>query len=215
MRDGMLFAIAVLLAVVPAGVGMVVLGVLILKKRPVILPGWALLLFFVALALAGVLPPALGVLGDGVNSSEHWLLLLVPFMLVPAFVLLARAFGTVMLYNVDEDLVYKCLESVLTGRGIEWEERRGRIVLKSPGAQVTVHTQGRFGTANVFLPKAIPQGLRAGIVSDLRGVLRNRMVGSWPWLGLYHVLLGLALVALGCRLALEILTTGPAGATQL
>jgi hypothetical protein len=41
------------------------------------------------------------------------------------------------------------------------------------------------------------------------------MVGSWPWLGLYHVLLGLALVALGCRLALEILTTGPAGATQL
>jgi hypothetical protein len=185
------------------GLFVLVLGVLTLRTRATVMPSWVLLAFLGFCFLPQLVASAIALFAaQGGLGRGGGMLLLAMFMVALLLVFFRRIAGTLILYNVDEDALYTAVQSALAERGIEWEERRGRIVLKSLGLEIRLSTHGVTRTAVVWLPRSMAADARLELLRRMTRILAAKACGRSWYVGSFFCALGLLDLALAVFLAL-------------
>lgn len=176
------------------GLVMVGLGIRLLSRRPLFLPPKALLAF-VAVAFA----PLLLVCG-GVLLTSGDMELLIPLGLALASVvvmlmLLRKALGMVMFFNVTEDMLYDRLGSALDEAGLRWQESRSKVEIADRDASVKVNIQGALHSGSLLVRGEDSEEVQQA-VSELPEHFDGERLERRSFVGVAYTIMGLLLLAL-------------------
>lgn len=177
------------------GLSLLVLGILILRRKPVIVRGYMLTVLLAICFLPMLCGPVWMVVAGPFGIANIGIALLLILMYAVLVFVFSKSFGNLMLFNVDEDLVYESLYGVLDERGIEYEERRGRIIMPSSDSAIRISTQGVFATAIIHFHNRGESGVAAEVTRALKQSLAKRSLGKFPYVGLLYLAFGLFMVA--------------------
>jgi hypothetical protein len=179
------------------GLLFLVFSFLLLRGRPVSLSSRAMLLVMLLSFMGPALPMAADALKGNLDPADGWFALLMPLMCLLLLWFMRKALGNVVLFNVDEDMVYESVFAVLAEMGMEYKEFRGRIRLGSPETEIRISTQGHMATALVVLPSTWRGEFASAFLSELRADLAGRPGHAKRLTGVVHLLCGLFMLACG------------------
>lgn len=185
-RDIMLVVMEILIGVI--AVIFFGLGVVILRKKPVFINGYLMT------AILGIcyLPVAAGqfirpILRGDFDFGRDWIgLLFVAFFILLIFVY-KKSFGDYLIYNVEEELLYESIFTALKEQGIEYEDKRGKIILPALGGEIKISIHSIFKTANLHLRFKEKKEISSNLIQRLKNILSEKKMKKVPLSGIVYI----------------------------
>lgn len=181
---------------VAAAVALVLLGmgIRLLNRRPLFLPPKALLIY-VAVAFA---PMILACGGLFFREGSAALLIPVGLFLASLAVLLLmvrKAAGMIMFFNVTEDMLYDRLGASLDDAGLNWQESRSRVEIPDRDASVKVNIQGALQSGSLLVRGEDSEPVR-GAVAQLPDHFDGERLERRSFVGIAYTVMGVLLLAM-------------------
>lgn len=145
------------------------LGVLILRKKPIVIKGYIFTMFIALCYLPMLINPFI------YGFSGAYSLVNFAFIILLIFIF-KKSFGSITIYNINEDLLYESLFEALETENIEYEEKRGEIILPSLDSKIKISFHPVASTANVHINLRKDKFLYNQIIKNLKEVLSNKKV---------------------------------------
>lgn len=145
------------------------LGILILRKKPIVIKGYIFTLIIALCYLPMLITPFI------YEFSSPYSLVNFIFIIFLIFIF-KKSFGSITIYNINEDLLYESLFEALEKENIEYEEKRGEIILPSLDSKIKISFHPVASTANVHLKFKKDKFLHNQVIIHLKEVLSDKKV---------------------------------------
>lgn len=181
------------------GIFFVYMSFLILRKRPIIIksqifiiPFFGFLIFILILLIFVYILQFLSTVTS--FYSNTWL----SFLLIPLIIFLIltskKLFGDFMLNNIEEDTLYDSIFETLKKENIQYEEKRGKILLPSLKSEIKINIQSNFNTGILYF-NLKDKKIRNTIYNNLKQILINKTFNKFPIIGLFFLMSGIIILA--------------------
>ncbi|WFD09425.1 hypothetical protein [Tepidibacter hydrothermalis] len=145
------------------------LGILILRKKPIVIKGYIFTLFITLCYLPMLINPFI------YDFLSPYSLVNCAFIIFLIFIF-KKSFGSITIYNINEDLLYESLSEALEKENVEYEEKRGEILLPSLDSKIKISFHPVASTANVHINLKKDKFLYNQIIKNLKQVLSDKKV---------------------------------------
>lgn len=165
------------------------LGIMILRKKPIFINGYLMTGLLGLCYFPTLVRPFLWGEFDFIN------LLFIALFIFLIFVL-KKSFGDYMIFNVEEDLLYETLFTALKEEGIEYEDKRGKIILPLLGSEIKISIHSIFTTANIHLRVKNNKELSKKLIARVKNILSRTTMNKIPLSGIVYTACGIFLIVL-------------------
>lgn len=191
----MIWLIATAALMIFVGFAILLLGGKIVSRRPVLITSKTMFAFMFLACIPIFVAFFLRVVHPDFDFSTQWMHLLMAPMYALFLIFIRKAFGDVILFNVDEDLVYDSIQKTLDEVNIPYEEKRGRILIPSLNSDVRLACHAPFKNANIFFNMKEAAAEKKTILNSFEKCLDRNPISGLPWIGILYIILAFFLFA--------------------
>lgn len=163
------------------------LGIMILRKKPIFISGYLMTGLLGLCYFPTLLRPIFW--GD----MDFIALLFVALFIFIIFVL-KKSFGDYMIFNVEEDLIYDVLFTALKEEGIEYEDKRGKIILPLLDSEIKISIHSIFTTANIHLRLKNNKDISKKLIDRVKNILSEKTLDKISLSGIIYIACGIFLI---------------------
>ncbi|SHK37640.1 hypothetical protein [Paramaledivibacter caminithermalis] len=169
------------------------LGIMMLRKKPIFIKGYLMTIllgtcYFPTLMLNFIRPIFWG-------DFDPIGLLFVALFIFLIFVL-KKSFGDYMIFNIEEDILYEALFTALKEEGIEYEDKRGKIIIPYLSSEIKISTHSIFTTANVHLRFKDNKEISMRIIDRVKNILSRKTMDKVPLNAIVYIACSIFLIIL-------------------
>lgn len=161
-----------------------VLGIMMLKRKTIFIKGYLMTgvlgLCYLPMVLTNFITPMLR------GYFNFTGLLFAGFYIFLIFIL-QKSYGDYILFNIEEDLLYEAIFTALEEEGMEYEDKRGKIILPSLDSEIKISIHAIFTTANIHLRFKKNKGVSEKIINRVKNILSNKTIKKVPLSGIVYI----------------------------
>lgn len=194
-----LMGLIIAMSIAGIGAAFLYLGFLMLQKKSLVIPSN----FMNILVGASFLMIATGMLSKFIFSdTKNWAALIFLAIYAGIFFAVKKLFGRLMVFNIEENVLYHSIFEVLQTRKIKYEKRNNKIIIPSFDAHMVINSHKFIQTTTIHVVPSTDEDFFENLTPIFKKKISGKPFNRFSWVGLVYVIIGLCVIILSISFVL-------------
>lgn len=194
-----LMGLIIVMPIAGIGAAFLYLGFLMLQKKSLVIPSN----FMNTLVGVSFLMIATGIVSKFIFSdTKNWIALIFIAIYGGIFLAVKKLFGRLMVFNIEENVLYRSIFEILQTRKIKYEKRKNKIILPSFDAHLIINNHKSIQTTTIHVVPSMDEDFFENLTPIFKKKISGKPFNQFSWVGLAYVIIGLVVLVVSISFAL-------------
>lgn len=194
-----LIGLIIAVSIAAIGAAFLYLGFLMLQKKSLVIPS-SLMNSLIGISFLMI---ATGILSRFIFSdSQNWIALIFVAIYGGIFFAVKKLFGRLMVFNIDENILYRSIFEILQTRQIRYEKQKNKIILPAFQAELIINNHKSIQTTTIDVVPSTDEDFFENLTPIFKQKISGKPFNQFSWIGLGYVIIGVSVLLISILFAL-------------